>query len=145
MAHRTKKLTPTEKQRRQARQRERDRLEAITGITERLTCLATLACQAADDCEIHVEKLEFDLATSRLAAEFWADHPAAHDVVAMLTELEAEHQRHCDAITALAERFDTFVRGQGNHAHVHLRPTELYRQQVEARLYPPDEPSAPAT
>ena len=78
-----------------------------------------------------------DLATSRLAAEFWADHPAAQDVVVLLAELEAEHQRHCDAITALAARFDAFVDGMANHQHVHLRPTEPYRQQVEARLYPP--------
>jgi hypothetical protein len=144
MARRSKKLTPADKQRRQARQRERDRLESITGITERLTCLASLACDAANDCELHVEKLEFDLATSRLAAEFWASHPAAQDVVAMLVDLAAEHQRHCDAVTALAARFDAFLHSQANHAHVHLRPSEPYRQQVEARIYPPVAPSAPS-
>ena len=136
MAHRSKKLTPADKQRRQAQQRERDRLEAITGITERLTCLASLACQAADDCEVHVEGLEFDLATSRLAVEFWAGHPAAQDVVAMLADLAVEHQRHADAVAALAARFDAFVHSPANHAHVHLRPSEPYRQLVEERLYP---------
>lgn len=141
MAHRTKKLTPTEKQRRQARQRERDRLEAITGVTEQLTCLVSIATQAADDCAVHLEDHEFDLLTSRLAIEFWADHPAAHDVVAMLAALEAEHQRHCDAITALAARFDAFAHRQVDLEHVHLRPTEPYRQRVEERLYPPVEPS----
>jgi hypothetical protein len=140
MARRGKKLTPAEKQRRQARQYERDRLEAITGITERLTCLASLACQAADDCEVHVEDLEFDLATSRLAAEFWAGHPAAQGVVAMLADLEIEHQRHCDAMTALAARFHAFVHSQANREHVHLRPSEPYRRRVEEQLYPPADP-----
>jgi hypothetical protein len=142
MARRSKKLTPVEKQRRQAQQRERDRLEAITGITAQLTCLSDLAAQAVDDCKGQVEDLEFDLATSRLAAEFWADHPAAHDVVALFTELEAEHQRHCDVITALAARFDAFLHRQANHEHIHLRPSEPYRRRVEERLYPPADPSS---
>lgn len=137
MARRTKKLTPAEKQRRQARRNERDRLEAIAGMTEQLTCLASLTCQVIDDCEVHVEDLEFDLATSRLAVEFWADQPAAQEVVAMLADLEVEHQRHCDAVTALAARFHAFVHRHAHHEHVHLRPSEPYRQQVEARLYPP--------
>jgi hypothetical protein len=144
MARRGKQLTPAQKQRRQAERDERDRLEAITGITEQLTCLGGLAAQVTRDCEDHVDDLAFDLGTSRLAAEFWADHPAAHDVVAMLADLTAEHQRHCDAITALADRFDTFVHSQANHEHVHLRPIETYRQRVEERLYPPVDPSKPA-
>ena len=141
MARRGKKFTPAEKQRRQAQRYERDRLEAITGMTERLTCLASLACQAAEDCELHVEDLEFDLATSRIAVEFWADHPAARDVVAMFAALEIEHQRHCEAITALAARFHAFVHSQANRDHVHLRPSDPYRQRVEERLYPPAAPS----
>ena len=140
MAHRHKKLTPADRQRRQTQQHERARLEAITGMTEHLTCPLSLAAQAADSCEVHVEDLEFDLATARLATEFWADHPAAHDVASMLTELEAEYRRHCDVITALAARFDAFVHSQANHTHVHLRPSESYRQRVEERLYPPAVP-----
>ncbi|HMC93372.1 MAG TPA: hypothetical protein VKO16_01245 [Polyangia bacterium] len=46
MARRSKKLNPAEKQRRQAKRQELDRLESITGMTERLTCLDSLACQA---------------------------------------------------------------------------------------------------
>ncbi|MEO7731089.1 MAG: hypothetical protein ABIY55_08970, partial [Kofleriaceae bacterium] len=76
MARRSK-LNPAEKQRRQAKREELDRLESITGMTQRLTCLDSLACQAVNDCERYVEDLEFDLATSRLAVEFWAEHPAA--------------------------------------------------------------------
>lgn len=140
MARRGKKLTPAEKQRRQAQRHELDRLEAITGMTERLTCLASLACQAADDCELHVEDLKFDLATSRLAVEFWADHPAAQDVVAMFAALEIAHQHHCEAITALAARFRAFIHGKASDAHVHLRPSEPYRLRVEERLYPPVDP-----
>jgi hypothetical protein len=52
----------------------------------------------------HVRQLA--LATSRLAVKLSADHLAAQDVVAMLTELGVENQRHCDAISALASRFD---------------------------------------
>jgi hypothetical protein len=141
MARRSKKLTPADKQRRQAQQRERDRLEAITGITEHLTCLVTLAQEGADDCEAQVEGLAFDLAISRLAVEFWADHPAAQDVVAMLAELAVENQRHCDAVAALAARFDAFVHSQADREHVHLRPSEPYRQRVEERIYPPVAPS----
>lgn len=141
MAHRHKKLTPAARQHRQAQQQERARLEAITGMTEHLTCLASLAAQVADDCEDQVQALEFDLASSRLAAEFWAGHPAAQDVVATLTDLEAEHQRHSDAVAALAARFDAFVHSQANHHHVHLRPTESYRRLVEERLYPPPAPA----
>ena len=141
MARRSKKLNPAEKQRRQAKRHELDRLESITGMTERLTCLASLACQALDDCELHVEDLEFDLATSRLAVEFWADHPAAQDVVAMLAELAVENQRHCNAVAALAARFDAFVHSQADREHVHLRPSEPYRQRVEERIYPPVAPS----
>lgn len=140
MARRGKQLTPAEKQRRKSERDERDRLEAITGITDQLTCLAGLAAQVADDAEDHVAELAFDLAYLRMAAEFWADHTAAHDVVAMLTELAVEHQRHCDAVTALATRLDAFVHSQANRDHVHLRPTEPYRQRVEAQLYPPDAP-----
>lgn len=143
MARRGKKLTQAEKQQRQAQRGERDRLEAITGLTEQFTCLGGLAAQVADDCEVHVEDLAFDLATTRLAAEFWADHPAAHDVVAMLADLTVEHQRHCDAVTALATRFDAFVHSQANHEHVHLRPIEPYRRRVEERLYPPTDPPKP--
>lgn len=141
MARRSKKLHPAEKQRRQAKRQELGRLEAIAGMTERLTCLASLACQAADDCERHVEELEFDLATSRLAVEFWADHPAGQSFVTMVAELELEHQRHCEVITALAARFDAFLHSQANREHVHLRPIEPYRQRVEERLYPPAAPS----
>lgn len=139
MARRGKQLTPAQKQRRQAEREERDRLEAITGITEQLTCLTGLAAQAADDAKVHVDELTFDHGYLRLAAEFWADHPAAHDVVAMLGELAVEHQRHCDAVTALATRLDAFVHGQANRDHIHLRPSEPYRQRVEAQLYPPDD------
>jgi hypothetical protein len=141
MARRGKKLTPAEKQRRQAQRYERDRLEAIAGMTQQLTCLVTLAQEGADDCEAQVEDLAFDLANSRLAIEFWGDHPVAQDVVAMLAELAVENQRHCDAVTALAARFDAFVHSQANREHVHLRPIEPYRQRVEERLYPPTAPS----
>jgi hypothetical protein len=140
MARRTRKLTPAEKNQRQANQRERDRLEAIAGMTEQLTCLATVAQEGADDCEVQVEGLAFDLATSRLAVEFWADHPAAQDVVAMIAELAIENQRHCDAVSALAARFHAFVHSQVNREHVHLRPSEPYRQRVEEQLYPPPAP-----
>lgn len=137
MARRSKKLTPAEKQRRQATQRERDRLEAITGVTEQLTGLVELAYKAVDDCAVHRADHEFDLLTSRLALEFWADHPAAHEIVAMLTALEAEHQRHCEALTALAARFEAFVHSQADGPRVQLRPSEPYRQRVEERIYPP--------
>jgi len=137
MARRGKKFTPAEKQRRQAQRYERDRLEAIAGMTEQLTCLVTLAQEGADDCEAQVEDLAFDLITSRLAVEFWADHPAAQDIVAMFAELAVENQRHCDAVSALAARFNAFVHSQGNREHVHLRPLEPYRRRVEERLYPP--------
>jgi hypothetical protein len=141
MARRGKKLTPAEKQRRQAQQREQGRLEAITSITEQLTCLVTLAQEGADDCEAQVEDLAFDLITSHLAVEFWADHPAAQDVVAMFAELAVENQRHCDAVSALAARFNAFVHSQANCDHAHLRPSEPYRQRVEERLFPPAAPS----
>ena len=140
MARRGKQLTPAQKQRRQADRDERDRLEAITGVTEQLTCLVGLATQVADDAKVHVDELVFDQAYLQLASEFWADHPAAHDVAAMLAELAIEHQRHCDAVTALATRLDAFVQSQANRDHVHLRPTEPYRQRVEAQIYPPDDP-----
>jgi hypothetical protein len=140
MARRSKKLTPAEKQQRKAQQHERDRLEEITGLTAYLTCLDSLAVQVANDCEFHFENLAFDLASSRLAVEFWADHPAAQDVVAILNELITEHQRHCDAITAFTDRIQAFLQTAGPLAHVHLRPTEPYRQRVEARLYPPTPP-----
>jgi hypothetical protein len=80
------------------------------------------------------------LAASRLAVEFWADHPAAQDIVAMFADLEVEHQRHCEALTALAARFDAWLNSQANLPHVHLRPSEPYRQRVEERLYPPAQP-----
>jgi hypothetical protein len=140
MARRGKQLTLAQKQRRQAERDERDRLEAITGVTEQLTCLAGLAAQVADDAKVHVDGLVFDHVYLRLATEFWTDHPAAHDLAAMLAELAAEHRRHCDAVTALAARFDAFVHSQANRDHVHLRPSEPYRQRVEAQLYPPGDP-----
>lgn len=61
-------------------------------------------------------------------------------ISAMLTELETEHQRHCDALTALSDRLQSFLQTAGPLAHVHLRPTEPYRQLVETRLYPPTPP-----
>ena len=140
MARRGKQLTPAQKQRRQAERDERERLASIAGVTEQLTCLVGLATQVVDDCKVHVDELVFDHEYLRLASEFWADHPAAHDVAAMVAELSVEHQRHCDAVTALATRLDAFVHSQANREHVHLRPTEPYRQRVEAQLYAPDDP-----
>lgn len=140
MARRGKKFTPVQKQQRQAEKDERDRLEAITGVTEQLTCLDGLTCQVVDDCKNRLQDLDFDLATARLAIEFWTDHPAATDVVAMLVTLEAEHQRHCDAITALNARFEAFVRNLDNVEHVHLRPSEPYRKRIEEQIYPPMPP-----
>jgi len=141
MARRGKQLTQAQKQRRQAERDERDRLEAITGMTEQLTCLAGLADHVADDCAFHVEDLAFDLASLRLAGEFWADHPAAQDVVAVLADLAAEYQRHRDAIAALATRLTTCVPSPAHHEHDHLRPSEPYRRRVEERLYPPIAPA----
>lgn len=140
MARRGKNFTPVQQQQRQAQKHEHDRLEAITGVTEQLTCLDRLACQVVDDCTLHVENREFDLATSRLAIEFWADQPVAKDVVAMLAAVQAEHQRHCDTMTAFAAQLTALVDNLGAKGHVHLRPSETYRQRVEAHLYPPVTP-----
>lgn len=139
MARRGKKLNPAEKQRRQAQRDERDRLDAIAGITEQLTCLDSVARDVAGDCATQVADLEFDLATARLAIEIWADHPAAQEAIAILTELEQEHQRHCAALTALASRLNAIANARANH--VHLRPLDPYRKLVEERLYPP--PASP--
>lgn len=133
-----KKFTPAEKQRRQAQRYERDRLDAIADLTEQLTCLDSVAREVADDCTTQVTDLEFDLATSRLAIEIWADHPAAQEAIAILTELEQEHQRHCAALTAIASRLNAVANVGANH--VHLRPLEPYRKLVEERLYPPAAP-----
>ncbi len=138
MARRGKQSPPL--QQRQAQKHERDRLEAIAGVTEQLTCLDRFAGQVADDCSLHVECHEFDLATTGLAIEFWADQPVAKDVVAMLAAVQAEHQRHCDAMTALGTQLAALVDSLGAQGHVHLRPLEPYRERVEACLYPPVTP-----
>jgi hypothetical protein len=138
MTRRGKQSTPL--QQRQAQKHERDRLEAITGITEQLTCLDRLAYEVADECSLHVDRHEFDLATSDLVIEFWADQPVAKDVVALIAAIQAEHQRHCDALTALGTQLAALVDNLGAQAHVHLRPLEPYRERVEACLYPPVTP-----
>jgi hypothetical protein len=138
MARRGKQFTPL--QQRQAQKHERDRLEAITGVTEQLTCLDRFAGQVADDCALHVDRHEFDLAIAGLAIEFWADQPVAKDVVAMIAAVQAEHQRHCDAMTAFGTQLAALVDNLGAQGHVHLRPLEPYRQRVEACLYPPVTP-----
>jgi hypothetical protein len=140
MARRGKKFTPAEKHQRQAQAHERDRLEAITGVTEQLTCLDGLTCQVVDDCRVRLQDLDYDLGTARLALEFWTGHPAATDAIGLLTALEAEHQRHGEAIKALAAQFEAFVANLGNHEHVHLRPSDPYRQRVIELLYPPVTP-----
>ena len=63
----------------------------------------------------------------------------------MLAELAVENQRHCDVVSALAARFDAFIHSQANREHVHLRPSEPYRQRVEERLSIPAGGGVPLT
>jgi len=51
----------------------------------------------------------------------------------MAADLEREHQRHCEALTALAARFDAFVHSQASVAHVRLPVARALSPSVTTR------------
>lgn len=137
MARRGKTLTKAEKERRREQREEKELANVVTDMTARFTCLVELARDFGGQCEAHLQDLDFDLASMRLAAEFWADRPGPpQQAVDLLAALATEHQRHRDAIADLAGRFTAFIDSQADLEHVHLRPTEPYRVLLRQRLFP---------
>ena len=83
----------------------------------------------AHQCEHRIEDLDFDLVFSELALDFWSEEPEpARGVVDALRELEAERQRHFDALTVLEKRLRELTKGDVAHHHLPL-PNAHYQQK----------------
>lgn len=139
MARRGKSLTKAEKAQRRQQRADDDLANVIADMAAQFTCLGAVAHDFAGQCSESLVDLEFDVASTELALEFWAERPAgAEHVVALLTELVAERRRHRDATAALAERLAAVAAAadQDHAEHVHLEPIEAYRTRIRKRLFP---------
>jgi hypothetical protein len=139
MARRGKQLTKAEKAQRRKQREDEDLAKTIEDIAAHFTCMIEVARDFAGQCEASMGDLDFDLACTELALEFWAGRPGLPEhVLALLTELAAERRRHRDATAALAARLTAFADEADltEAGHVHLEPIEAYRARVRQRLYP---------
>lgn len=138
MAHQHTKSNGKTFQQRQserARAAARDR-ELVEDMASAYACSNAIARDFAEQCELRIGDLRFDLLCSQLALDFWATPPAAaQPVVELLRELADERRRHQEALTNLRERLIETTRTNTVHHHLEL-PIDNYRQQIRDRLFP---------
>lgn len=136
---RGKNKAPTKTfQQRQTELRQRDANDraVVEDMASKFTCSNSIARDFAGQCEERIADLDFNLICSKLALDFWSDPPEpARPVVDALRELEAERQRHFDALTRLGERLRELTKGDVAHHHLAL-PTTHYQQKIRDRLFP---------
>lgn len=113
----------------------------IHETAQRFTCRSDVALTFAEDCAQRMEELAYDFERSRLAVEIWTTAPGPDNVkrvVAQLSEVAAEQERHLRAIASLVERLDEYA---ALEVHEHLDPIEPIAELVYRRLYvaPPED------
>ena len=112
----------------------RDR-ELVEEMASAYSCSNSIARDFADQCELRIDDLRFDLHCSQLALDFWASPPrAAEPVIALLRELTDERRRHQDALANLRERLLETTKSEV-HQHLEL-PIEHYQRQIRDQLFP---------
>jgi hypothetical protein len=126
----------------QQRQTERKQAEEardrtmIEDMAKTYCCSNGIARDFAEQCELRIDDLDFDLLCSTMALDFWASGPpAAQPVVDLLCELAEERRRHQAALTSLRERLLATTWKEAVHQHLDL-PIEHYRGQVRERIFP---------
>jgi len=138
MAHQHKKSqgkTFQQRQSERARAAARDR-ELVETMASAYACSNGIARDFAEQCELRIDDLHFDLLCSELALDFWATPPAAAQaVVDLLREVTEERRRHHAALTSLRERLLETTKSEAVHQHLEL-PIDHYRQQVRDRIFP---------
>jgi hypothetical protein len=136
---RGKNKAPTKTfQQRQTESRQRDAKDraVVEDMASHFTCSNAIARDFAGQCEERLADLDFDLICSKLALDFWSDAPEpARPVVDALRELEAERQRHFDALTHLEKRLRDLTKGDVAHHHLAL-PNTHYQEKIRDRLFP---------
>lgn len=117
----------------------RDR-ELVEDMATKYACSNGIAHDFAEQCELRIDDLGFDLLCSNLALDFWsAPPPEAQPVVDLLCELAEERRRHQAALSSIRERLLATTHREDVHKHLSL-PVEHYRQQVRGRLFPDPPP-----
>lgn len=138
MAHQRKKSqgkTFQQRQSERARVAAQDR-KLVEDMASAYTCSTSIARDFADQCDLRIDDLHFDLLCSDLALDFWASSPAgAQRVVDLLREVAEERRRHQAALTDLRERLLETAMSQAMHHHLEL-PIDHYRQQIRDRIFP---------
>jgi hypothetical protein len=138
MAHQHKKShgkTFQQRQSERAQAAAHDR-ELVETMASAYACSNGIARDFAEQCELRIDDLHFDLLCSQLALDFWATPPAAaQPIVDLLRELTDERRRHQTALTNLRERLLETTRTKAIHQHLEL-PIDHYRQQVRDRIFP---------
>lgn len=137
MAHHRKSQGKTFQQRQseraQSAARERD---LVDDMASAYTCSDAIAHDFAEQCDLRIEDLTFDLLCSQLALDFWATPPApAQPVADLLLELAEERRRHQAALTNLRQRLLDSTTSDADHIHLEL-PKDHYRQLIRDRLFP---------
>jgi hypothetical protein len=81
------------------------------------------------------EELELDLPFLHLALEIWRESPQAPPaLVAALEALLTERLRHQQAIHQIRQRLEALAADPS--LHIHLDPSDAYRDLVRNRLFP---------
>lgn len=107
----------------------------IHETAERFTCTSDVALTLAEDCAERIEELAYDLERSRLAVGIWTTAPASDNVkrvIALISEVAAEQERHLRAIASLGQRLDEYA---ALEIHEHLDPIESVAELVYRRLF----------
>lgn len=136
MAKRRKKHHGKTFQQRQTERRLADEAEdhaLVEEMAATYTCSNAVARDFADQCDLRLDGLGFDLVCSTMALDFWVSPPSTvQPVVDLLRELADERRRHQAALLSLRDRLlDTTRRADVHH---HLDPIEHYRQVVRERI-----------
>lgn len=128
---------------REARRQRRDQdqlAEMVADIASKYSCSTEIARDFAEQCENRIDDLDFDLACSNLALDFWAgSYDRAQPVIDVLRALAVERRRHADAIADLHRRLVELTKVEAVHQHLEL-PASHYETEVRRRLFPEPAP-----
>ena len=120
-------------ERAQAAARDRELVETMAAA---YSCSNGIARDFAEQCDLRIDDLDFDLLCSQVALDFWSTAPAAaQPVVDLLRELAEERRRHQDALANLRTRLMETTKSEAVHQHLEL-PSDYYRQQIRDRIFP---------
>lgn len=120
-------------ERAQAAARER---QLVDDMASAYTCLSAIAHDFAEQCDLRIDDLRFDLLCNQLAIDFWATPPAtAQHAVDLLHQLAEERRRHQVSLANLRDRLLETTTHDADHIHLQL-PIDHYRQQIRDTLFP---------